>query len=242
MTKTHKSYTIGFDIGGTYFRAVLWDGRHIVHSTVQKTPRSKTSFKRAINRAILKLAPKSTELHGIGISIAGRLQGTVLLGSRNIWKLKNVDLRALVPKNLKLKADNDARAFLRGTPGLTTRYKSKRLLGITLGTGIGRALAVNGTVKTIKRLERAEPWEAEYQRLRFKPSNDLARYLCTHLSPIIKRYRANLVVVGGGVLERKPGLKKAFKSTYQNLGLKARLAYTSHDPLQAARGTALLIA
>lgn len=234
-------YTIGFDIGGTYLRGVLWNGKRVVRSAVYKTPHTKTAFVRTLKRAIHKLTPARESLRGVGIGIAGVISGTKLLRGRNLKALEGLNLRPIVPRHLKLKVDNDARVFLWGQPGLSTRYKMKRVLGITLGTGIGRALAVDGKIKLIEPFEHQELWESEYQRRRFEPSKDFAAFLATHIVPLIKHYQPNIVLIGGGVLQQKVGLKRELRASFSRLKRNVAIKYVTIDRLQAARGAATLV-
>lgn len=149
------TYTIGFDIGGTYIRGVLWNGRRVVKSIICRTPQTKQAFARALRKALQALALQS-HLQGVGIGLAGAISGTRLMQNNNLKPLEGLDLRRVIPKRIRLKVDNDARTFLRGVLASSTHYRKGRVLGITLGTGVGRALAVNGKVKALKVFEYGE--------------------------------------------------------------------------------------
>ncbi len=234
-------YSIGFDIGGTRLRAVLWNGRRVVSSVVCRTPGTLKSFVSTVQNVLTKLIPPNTILAGVGIGIAGFIQGTTLVRSRNLKHLGGLNLRQVIPADIKLRVDNDARAFLRGLPGLSTRYRKQRVLGITLGTGIGRALAVNGKIRPLKSFEHSEPWEPEYQKRRFEPSHKFAIYLSSHLAPLIKLRRANILLIGGGVVEQKTGLVQELKISFKKVSLGCKIEYIASDALQAARGAAILV-
>ena len=115
----------------------------------------------------------------------------------------------------KKKVENDVCAFLRAE--LLNLLKSdfnrfKRVLGITVGTGIGRAFFVNGKIKKIKQFEYPEKWEWEYQKIRdMKKDSELAEYLGEKLNLTFKKYKPNLIIVGGGVMNRKGFFEKLRK-------------------------------
>jgi len=74
------------------------------------------------------------------------------------------------------------------------------------------SLIPNGKIKKIKRLEYPEKWEWEYQKIRDQKNNaGLANFLGIKLSPIIKKYKPGVVVLGGGVMERKKFFEKMEK-------------------------------
>jgi predicted NBD/HSP70 family sugar kinase len=235
-----KRFTIGFDIGGTHLRGVLWNGSRIVRSVMKKTPHGKLALALALKSAIKVLAPRSDKIHTVGIGIAGSTHSGVLTSSPNLKVLRGFDLRQAVPRAYKLRVDNDARAFLRGAPILYKYHHARRLLGLTIGTGIGRALALGGKVQTIRKLEAAETWEPEYQKRRSEPSTKLATYVAESLAPLIKRYRVNSVLIGGGVIQNKPGFSRHLKTQMILLYPDVSVNFIKKDSFQGARGAAVL--
>ncbi len=206
-----KKYAIGLDIGGSKIRGILWDGKKVLRSIEKPTPKNLKLFKKIISDIIAALS-KNKSIYKIGIGSAGVIYNTTIKYSPNIRYIKNLNLKILLPKT-KIKLDNDAQAFLKAES--TTLLKKNKLVGVTLGTGIGRAVFKNDKILKLKKLEYPENWEKEYQATRDSKNNDLlAEILVKHLKKIIQKYKPDALVLGGGVATRKGlilKLKHAFK-------------------------------
>ncbi|MBI5465951.1 MAG: ROK family protein [Candidatus Kerfeldbacteria bacterium] len=198
-----NDYVISLDIGGTYIRGELRRGQRVVKQVSERMPKRLTKFEVLFGSLIKKLQPIRGRVRQVDIGVAGVVSGTRMLHCRNIPSLKNYNFRRVVPKMYKLTVDNDARMFLRRQLAQGVARGAKQILGFTIGTGIGRAYAENGQVKSIKAFEHQEPWERQYQRVRFRSSEFLANFLAHKLEPIIKKYQPDLIVFGGGVVRKK---------------------------------------
>ena len=190
-----KKTILNIDIGGTKIRA-NFGGK------LQKwnTPRTKKEF--------AKILEKLPRADAVGIGVAGVISGTRVIKSPNIRYLKNFDFREIFPK-VVLRIDNDARVFLGERIG---RFGGRRILAVTIGTGIGRAYGEGGKVKMIKKFEYPVSWEKEYQKIRdSKDDRKLAEYLGKKLNAIIKKYKPDSIVLSGGVTRRKGFYKKLSK-------------------------------
>lgn len=238
MNSQNKKYSVGIDIGGTKIRAVLWNGGKIVASFGVKTPKTKREFVKTLKRIFKKAAGKGAEIKAAGIGAAGIVEGRKVVSSPNIPYLKNFDFRGVFPA-LPLKVDNDARAFLAGEFKLGSLAKNKKILAFTAGTGIGRAFSRNGKVKKINKFEYPEKWEKEYQRIRdFENNAALAGFLGGKLSPIIEKYKPDIVLIGGGILKRKDFFNRLRKELDERISKVKFKKSTSVD--SAAVGAALL--
>ena len=195
-----KKTVLGIDIGGTKIRTF-----HKGRFTEFPTPKNKKDF--------VKLIGSLRKVDAVGIACTGVIEGKKVEFSPNIKYLRNYDFSAL--KLGKIKVENDACAFLRAE--LLNLLKSdfnrfKRVLGITVGTGIGRAFSLNGKIKKVKKFEYPESWEKEYQIIRdMKNDKLLVEYLGKKLNAIIQRYKPKLVILGGGVMNRKGFFEKLRK-------------------------------
>lgn len=187
---------IGIDIGGTKIAAIYGD-----KFLKFKTP--------TVKREFIKLLKKLPKAELVGIGAAGIVRGTEIKSLGNIPSIKNFDLKKFFPR---VRAENDAQSFLRAE--LAQRRLSGKILGITIGTGIGRAFFNS---KKINRIEYPEGWEATYQRIRDHGTDqELADFLGIKLQKIIKKYNPNIIIIGGGVLNRVGFYKKLSKK----LGVK----------------------
>lgn len=235
-----KKLYLGIDIGGTKIRGVLWDGRRVLMAAEAATPHTRRAFVRCISSLIARLRRRAEgRIRGVGIGVAGRFLGTRVVRSRNIPYLRNLDVRAL-RLLIPIRMGNDAQAFARAETALGAGKRAQRMLAFTIGTGIGRAYTEEGRVRIIKRFERAEPWELDYQRIRDQgDTRMLTRYLAEKLSAIARRYQPDVIVLGGGVLER-PRFFERLKAELRNRAIRRPIRRSRLGPNAAAIGAALL--
>ena len=203
---------IGIDIGGTKIRAVLWDGKKVLSAREIKTPKNLTAFKKALRKLPLHLMKGEGPGEGvikIGIAVPGRAHGSVFVSATNLPYIRNFNFAEFFV-GAKVKVDHDARCFARAHQNLP----AEAVLFLTLGTGVGRAITRRDKILKIKKFEYPERWERKYQTIR-NSRNDtpLALFLAKKLNSVIKTYKIERIIIGGGVARRKnfaAKLKKAF--------------------------------
>ncbi|MEK7560285.1 MAG: ROK family protein [Patescibacteria group bacterium] len=200
---------LGIDIGGSKIRSIVWNGRKVSKSHEIHTPKNLKEFTKIISGVINNSFPKQ-----IGIGIAGVIKNNKVISATNIKYLKNYNF----PKNYKI--DNDARCFARAEYKLGAGKGAQSVLVFTIGTGIGRAYGKNGKILKIKRFEKEESWEKEYQKI-YK-TKAIAEFLTLRLFKIIKAYKPEVVILGGGVIEKKAYFKaikqKMSEARFRTLG------------------------
>ncbi len=229
---------IGVDIGGTKIRAVLWNGKRVIREREVPTPKGKREFESTLVD-LVSLLRGSASVTGIGIGAAGIVKGTVLLFSPNIPYVKNFDFRKVWPSR-PVRADNDARAFARAELATGAGRRASRLFALTIGTGIGRAYGRSGKIVKIKRFEYPERWEKAYQAVRRKKNDAaLADFLGEKLPPLIRPFRPEVIVVGGGVLSRR-GLLRRMAAAFKSRRLTAKIKRSRFRKNGVAIGAALL--
>jgi len=197
-----KYYRVGIDIGGTKIKTIFWNGKKILKSLETPTPQNKKRLENELKNIFKKLKPKNGADFSIGIAAAGVVKNTTLVFAPNIPKIKNFDFRKVFPENVSL------------------AKKTKRVFGLTVGTGVGRAFAKNGVVQKIKKFEEPEIWEKEYQKIRNK--NILANFLGANVSKLAKKYEPEIIVVGGGLGRQKKFFNK-FASFLRINGIKGEI-------------------
>jgi predicted NBD/HSP70 family sugar kinase len=136
-----------------------------------------------------------------------------------------------------LRVDNDARTYARAEYNIGAGKGAKRILMITLGTGIGRAYGENGKIKNLKIFETNESWEKEYQKIYEKKA--LAEFLGEKLAPIIKYLNPEIVVLGGGVVQKK-GYFEVIKKALSNRVAKLEIKCSKLGKFAGAIGAAML--
>ncbi len=149
-----NKHSIGVDIGGTNVTVALVAEKGKIVKKIGFPTRVKEGKAKIIRRVVKAvdevmkgLSAKS--IRGIGVGAAGDIdqdKGIVRFSPNLFWK--NVPLARLLKRrfNLKVVLDNDANAAAWGTYVLETNRKVKSLLCITLGTGVGGGLILNGRI------------------------------------------------------------------------------------------------
>ena len=146
-------YYLGLDIGGTTIKGGLIDEENRVLES-RKVPTLIDYLEGFISKLIELIGDfqKSGPIHAVGIGVAG-LRSTkthVIATSPNIPCLTNINLEEIVADQVRLKvvSENDANAgayaeFICGA-GVGLRH----LAYLTLGTGLGSGLILNGSLYT----------------------------------------------------------------------------------------------
>lgn len=147
--------SLGVDIGGTGVKMALVDRRGRIHQLQKFASPTKASpavFLGTINRWMRGFVGRDQfrTLRGIGVGVAGdvdQAHGRVRLSPNLQWH--NVPLKALLRKHLPpipLVVDNDANAAAWAAYWVETHRRAKNLVCLTLGTGVGGGLILNGAL------------------------------------------------------------------------------------------------
>lgn len=151
MLNINKKFIVGVDIGGTKINVVLFRGAKVLHKDKQPTETKNlsafmTQLEGIVSSVISPL--RRREFIGIGCGIAGALdleKGQVLKAP-NLPIINGLKIREWLAKKFhrEVKIDNDARSFLRGEHLWGAGRGYKNLVGLTLGTGIGGGIIIDG--------------------------------------------------------------------------------------------------
>lgn len=147
-------YVLGIDVGGTNLVAgVLAEDGSEIHGVVSEPTMAAQGADPVIGR-IVKLAKASIQesgkkVEGVGIGSPGPLdtkKGIVLLTPNLGWT--NMPLRDRVSEGLGLPAtlDNDANCAIYGEWWRGAARGAKYVIGLTLGTGIGGGIVIDGEI------------------------------------------------------------------------------------------------
>ena len=149
-----NKYSIGIDIGGTNITVALVTKKGKIARKIRFPTRAKEGKAKTINRIVKALNEimkglLSNSIRGIGIGAAGDIdpeRGLVRFSPNLFWK--NVPIVRLIRKkfNLRVVLDNDANAAAWATYILETGRKVRNLLCVTLGTGVGGGIILNGRI------------------------------------------------------------------------------------------------
>jgi glucokinase len=152
-----KKYTIGVDIGGTKIAAGLVDvSGKLLERTVVPTMSgegykiSLTQVYRAIEDILRVSALKKRSIFGIGVCAPGPLDPIkgIVHNPPNLKGWKNVPLRSLLEKRFKtsVKVENDANAAGIAELKWGAAKGYRHALYVTVSTGIGTAIIINGEI------------------------------------------------------------------------------------------------
>lgn len=140
-----KDSLIGLDIGGSKITGVVFSGKKILKAITVPTPKTLPSFKATVKKLVESLS-LSLQVKGVGVGVAGVVdrQKCVLKFSPNLKFLTGLDFREIFSQFKRIKLENDAKCFAVAEHALGQGKAYKNFVGITLGTGIGAGVVING--------------------------------------------------------------------------------------------------
>jgi glucokinase len=143
-------FRIGCDIGGTNVKMGLVDERDkVVHTLILPSPSRQDPMEMvACLKQSCEALSQGRNVIGLGIGVAGVIdfaQGLVHT-SPNLPKWKEVFLQKMVESRLRVRTrvDNDANVVLLGEWIAGAAKGARQAVGMTLGTGVGGALVLDG--------------------------------------------------------------------------------------------------
>jgi len=144
-----KEYLIGVDLGGTKIEAGLVDlNGKVIKKLIMPTEAGKGKQKviQNIVYAVNKL--KKDRILGVGIGIPGPTdyRKGVAINPPNLPGWKEVPLKRILEDKLRMTVavENDAKCFAIAEYKCGYEKKVQNLVGVTVGTGIGSGIIING--------------------------------------------------------------------------------------------------
>lgn len=216
-------YSIGVDIGGTKTACGLVDSKgRLRKKVVYKTGRTKSEALKRINDGIsLLLEGVSNDVIGIGVGIPGVVDVKTGKISKlpNLKILNGVDLVKILKKKFRKKVSmmNDANCSALGEYKFGVGCGAKSLFVVTLGTGIGGGVVIDGKIYSGRGnasepghmiLEKGKEFEDVasgkvlnklIKKKGKRAYDEYAHALGIGLSNIIKLYDPQVIVISGGV-------------------------------------------
>lgn len=179
---------LGADLGGTQLRlAAVHDGRLVSELLTLPTgpafgPEDLVDGLRTLEERLH--AGWSGQAHGLGLGIAGIVRPGPLSQSDNLPRLVGVDIAALVGSatGQPARIENDARCFVLAEARHGAARGARHVVGITLGTGVGCGVMVDG------RLHHGASHEAGEVCALPMPDGPLEHFLSG--IGVVRRYRA----------------------------------------------------
>lgn len=156
MKRDGEAFALGIDLGGTFVKGALVSdrGRILEHGKLPIGPTAqRNDILNAIGNISLELLQKAKNLgiqvQGMGIGTPGIVyDGVVLGGADNLQGWENVDLAGHCGKLLgcPVKVDNDANVMGFGELHYGAAKGCTDVICLTIGTGIGGAIIINGAI------------------------------------------------------------------------------------------------
>ncbi len=151
-----KKYTVGVDVGGTNVKIGLIDQKGAVLHRTRLATKSYGSDQQklisALAEAILTLVSENhisqKQIQGVGIGLPGLVnpQRGLVIFLPNIPGWRNVPLKAKLEKYLgfPVHLENDVNLITLGEWGFGAGRGCRNMVGMTLGTGVGAGLILDG--------------------------------------------------------------------------------------------------
>lgn len=155
MTKKGKYY-VGIDLGGTFIKGGIVDGSgNILYEDKAPTEREKGAEKVAENIARLagnllsKVGLETKDVEGLGMGVPGMIDsknGRVIFAGNLAWK--DVEIGPMVAEltGLRVKIANDANVAALGEVKFGVAKGFDSAIMLTLGTGVGGGIVVDGAL------------------------------------------------------------------------------------------------
>ncbi|MEN8116692.1 MAG: ROK family protein [Bacteroidota bacterium] len=156
---------IGVDLGGTKIYSGLITGEKVVKEQKLPTPTNTKDAVAAIAGAIKKVYTDGVE--GIGIGAPGLIDfstGTIL-AANNLKFLEGISIKKAMEEEFGIPVfvNNDANCFVLGEKHFGSGKGYDDVVGLTLGTGLGGGVVINGKLHTGKNAGAAEFGEIKYK-------------------------------------------------------------------------------
>ena len=135
---------VAVDIGGTYMRFALIKNGKVEFYNSKDTPKTKEKILELLCDGIKEY---KNDIEGIGVSCAGVIENGIIRISPNL-PLKNFNIKKYIQKKFKsqVKIENDANCAAIAEAKLGV--KKKNFIILTLGTGIGGGIIIDGKLYT----------------------------------------------------------------------------------------------
>jgi len=218
---------IGIDIGGTKTRGILFDAskNKILDKFIILTPQNKREFLLELKNQVEKLM-KQKKIKGIGVGLPGIVNYTTgeLIKAPNLsflngWNAKKEFNKFRIP----IKSDNDSRCFLRAEYMLGAVKNYKNALALTVGTGIGGGMMINGEIYYGKNnsagefghmiINNGKSFEELGAKKAFLKYGDRSKVIGIGVANLINSFNPDVVVLGGGgIVSGKVNLDKVKKT------------------------------
>ncbi len=210
---------IAVDLGGTNLRVGLVKDNRILKYLKEATPKKQDKLLNKMSEMISCLIDK--DVKGVGVGSPGPLANGIILNPPNL-PFRNFNLKKYLESKFKKKVviENDAKCVALAESKLGCRKKNFIIL--TLGTGIGGGIIINGEMYTGSHgyageicgmvLDNGKSFETLWKEKKgiikelfnkkdFKTLNKVAVYLGQGIASLINVFDPEVVILTGGARE-----------------------------------------
>ena len=153
----NKIFFIGVDLGGTNMRVGAVDSEGMMVHRLMLPTRVNLGLQKVVERIIQAIQEvinhtisPGNQIKGIGIGSPGtiNIQSGIIISSPNFPEWKQVPLKQMIEETLSITTfmDNDANAFAFGEKWVGAGKEVQSLVCLTLGTGVGGGIILNGQI------------------------------------------------------------------------------------------------
>lgn len=211
--RSKMSKIIAIDLGGTFLRSAIVKGNKIINYTKVKTPKTKSLLLKELINSISNLMDK--DVKGIGIACPGPLSNGIIRNPPNL-ALQNFNLQKFIQnkfhKKTKVKNDANCVALAESKYGV----KKKNFIIMTLGTGIGGGIIINGKLYVGE-----QSYASEFGHLvnngkyleKIWQARGGINYVSQGIGSLINIFDPEIVVLTGGVKDKVKLLKQIKQQT-----------------------------
>jgi glucokinase len=242
-----SSFYAGVDLGGTQLRmaAVRPDGRLVSELLSAGTGRDfgPDQLRAGIAALVSELSERQGRgFEGLGLGTAGVLRDGKLTQVDNLPLLTGVDVATLVGEaaGCPVRVENDARCFALAEARFGAGRGARHLCGVTLGTGVGCGVVIDGRVHRGATCEAGEVWRLP---LRGAPLEDFVSG-----AGIVRGYVAaggteedgqDAAVVAARARRGEPAAVAAWRSLGEDLAFLGHCIFCIVDPESLVIGGSL---
>ncbi len=149
MSNKSNSYTLAIDIGGSFIKSALVSSSYrIIKKKQIPTPITSEQLNQALVKLINSYQNYNWKMVGLGCPGPADYRRGIILSPPNLpWQ--NFNLKQFLAKHFpqkKIVIDNDANCFTLAEAKIGRGQGKKVVVGLTLGTGIGGGVVINGKI------------------------------------------------------------------------------------------------
>lgn len=147
---------LGVDIGATKISFALLKGKKIIDTRKILTPKKGRKIVERTEETIKEITNgiAGSQILGVGVGVAGPVdrEKQLVLNPPNLKALWNFPLKQALEKrlSLKVKIENDANCFVLGEAIFGAGKKYRKVIGLTLGSGVGGGIVLKDSLSEAK--------------------------------------------------------------------------------------------